>query len=797
MKPYLVPNSFDLSALQDADGKYLFTSNNLQIFVQAINPEVPTDNSIGVLSEAIQCLTTHGPKGYDELQMTYPVDGLLYSKIQQRNLIVARTERNRGNQPYRIYRITKPINGKIGIYAKHICYDLRGIVVKPFKATNIQQALSRLKSNAMTYCPFTFTTTRDTVADFEVKVPTTIWDLLGGNEGSLLDVYGGEYLFDGYTVHLENSIGSDNGVNVIYGVNMTDFEQDSSIDDCYTGVVMYWANEDDIIYSDPISVSGTYGYAKILPVDISSDFSEKPSYAMLREAADAYIQINKIGKPKVNWTINFVPLDMTEEYKNVVRAQQVNVGDTVGVKFEKLGVDVKSKVVEIEWDVLKERYNSVSLGDVKNNVADTICSQTAAIQDKTSAKDVSKITKSISEALTKAILGASGGAVRLLDTDRDGQVDTLYIADNRDPSIARKVWRFNYEGWAASDQGYNGPFKMGATLEDGLLADFVTAAHLTAGTIESADGTTFVLDLDAGTLQIGGYATTSQVNSANKREHLIYISKSSGTSSVSAPSAWVSDTTGNQNTWTTKRPEYNQAYPVLFVATQREAVGGTVTCTTPRIDETTTVIDGGHIITGSIDANKISVANLQAISSDLAGWLLSNTQISKTVNNQYKVYLNAPTSPTSSSLAIVVSVYENNAWNNKITMSYGGKLTAKNAEITGGTIGGCAINNGVLEVGNANITNINASKITAGTLSVDRLQANSIAAGKLTSGVNASLDNADGYGKAIVENTSEYPSYFTCGNLNNAGRFIKINGQVCQLLTTTINGQTIHYLGYT
>ena len=104
----------------------------------------------------------------------------------------------------------------------------------------------------------------------------------------------------------------------------------------------------------------------------------------------------------------------------------------------------------------------------------------------------------------------------------------------------------------------------------------------------------------------------STANNANSQEQIIYISKPSGTITVNANTTWVTDTSGSQNTWTLKRPEYNSSYPVLFVATQRKAVDGTVTCTTPMIDLTTTVIDGGHITTGTIDASVVNVTNLNA-----------------------------------------------------------------------------------------------------------------------------------------------------------------------------------------
>lgn len=103
---------------------------------------------------------------------------------------------------------------------------------------------------------------------------------------------------------------------------------------------------------------------------------------------------------------------------------------------------------------------------------------------------------------------------------------------------------------------------------------------------------------------------------ANAREQTIYKSMPSGTNTVPAYTTWVTNASGDQNTWTTTRPVYDSAYPVLFVATQRQSMdqaGGTVcTCTTPVKDQTTTVIDGGHITTGTIDASVVNVTNINA-----------------------------------------------------------------------------------------------------------------------------------------------------------------------------------------
>lgn len=446
MIPYLIDKDFDLQRLVDADGKLICDSNGLDIFVQNPSPSVPTHHGVGVLYDTTYCKATHELNGEDEIELRYPVDGALFDALELRALIVAKVDRVRGNQPYRIYRITKPLHGIVTVYARHLAYDLSGIVVEPFTASTITAALDGLKSHAMTNNPFTFTTTRATASNFKVSVPSPVWALMGGQQGSLLDVYGGEYLFDGYTVSLENHIGVDRGVSVRYGVNMTDLEQDAICADCYTGVVAYWQKDEVVVYSPVVSAAGTYGYVKILSVDMSSKWEEQPTIDQLSAAASAYITSNQIGIPKVSWKVGFVPLDQTEEYKDIAVLEQVSLGDAVGVKFTKLGVDAKARVNKIEWDVLLDRYVSVSLGSVKANIADTIARQTQEIAKVPTTQQVADLASQISKTLTNAILGADGGSVRLLDTNGDGEPDTLYIADNPDPAQAVNVWRFNYQG---------------------------------------------------------------------------------------------------------------------------------------------------------------------------------------------------------------------------------------------------------------------------------------------------------------------------------------------------------------
>lgn len=462
------------------------------------------DNGLGVLADAMSCKVTQELNGQYELELHYPVEGIHYGEIALRAILRATVGPDGKMQPFRVYRIVPGMNGTAAIYARHIAYDLGGYVVSPFTAADAPSAVAAIKSHAMpTDFPFALTTDKTTVAAMVVTVPSSAWGLLGGQQGSLLDVYGGEYEFDEWAVRLLTRRGADRGVSVRYGKNLTDLTQDANCASCYTGVVPYWRGNDVTVTAAPVYAEGDFGYTRLMPLDLSSSFKQQPTQAQLQAAAASYIKRNRIGVPAVSWDVKLALLAQSSGYEDVAFLEQIYLGDTVGVYFHRLGVDAKARVNKIVWDCLLERYDSVALGSVKANIAATIAGQQKEIDAKPSAALVEKISAS----LTAALLGANGGSVRLLDTNGDDEPDELYIADDPDPTKAKKVWRFNYEGWAASSTGYNGPYTMGATIAGGIQAWMITAAHLIAGTIASEQGN-FFINLDGGTIDTSATGAT-------------------------------------------------------------------------------------------------------------------------------------------------------------------------------------------------------------------------------------------------------------------------------------------------
>lgn len=470
---------------------------------------------LGSVVDAISCNVHEVLNGEYELEMQYPITGTQYGNLQNRRIIFSKHDPYSEPQPFRIYRITRPMNGIVSIYARHVSYDLAGIPVGVFDANNAQSAMQGLKNNSLVANPFLFETTMPTVANFSCQYPQPCRNLLGGQEGSILDVYGGEYEWDEWTVHLQSRRGSDNGVRITYGKNLIDIEQDENIANLKTGIIPYWINSEtgEVIYSSPqiIQAPGEFNFSSVVPVDFGEQFESQPTPQELAAAGQEYITDNKIGVPTVSIDLSFAQLEQYSLYESTEALERVRIGDTVHVFFAQLGINVSSRVVETNYDPILNRYNSVSVGSVRADIAGTIADQQQQIDDLTQNPTLSSAFKKAVTSLTQTILGAKGGSVRFLDSDGDGEPDTLYIADDPDPSKAQKVWRFNYEGWGASENGYNGPFEIGATLNDGIVANFITAGVLNGdliqtGTIQSPNGR-MTINLDQGKFSTWGISS--------------------------------------------------------------------------------------------------------------------------------------------------------------------------------------------------------------------------------------------------------------------------------------------------
>ena len=457
-------------------------------------------NGLGVLSDTISCQVVEERNGIFEITLEYPLTGIHYQEIKQRRIIFVKPNPYEDPQPFRIYRITKPLSGKITVYAQHISYDLSGVPVSPFSSSSVTGALSGLKTNAAVTNPFSFWTDKTSTGDFAVTAPTSTRTLLGGSDGSILDVFGGEYKFDRWTVRLYNNRGKNSGVSIRYGKNLMDLQQDENISNVVTGIYPYWLSNEGELTELPekiVNAPGTYDFTRISAIDFSGDFEEAPTEEQLRDRANDYISSNNVGVPTVSITVEFQPLEQTEEYKDIALLERVNLCDTVNVEYSELGVSATAKCVKTTYDALKDKYISIELGDAKTNIADTIIQQQQEINEKPS---VSFLEQAVINA-TNWITGNKGGYV-IFQRNADGQPYEILIMDTPDINTATKVWRWNNGGLGYSSNGYEGPFATAITQDGAIVANFITTGTLQAdliksGIIQSRDGRAY-FNLDTG-----------------------------------------------------------------------------------------------------------------------------------------------------------------------------------------------------------------------------------------------------------------------------------------------------------
>lgn len=371
-------------------------------------------NGLGALSDCISCVVEETLNGPFELEMQYRLNGLHYADITLRSIILAKPNPTARPQPFRVYKISRPINGVVTINAQHLSYDLSGIVIEPFNAPSLASALEGMKTNAVTENPFEYETDKTVISDFVVSYPSSARSLVAGQRGSLLDTYGGELEFDRYQVKLWAHRGKDNGVTIRYGKNMTDVNQEEDGSGVYTGVYPYWYSEEEgsaDLGRSYVPVEGEFDFTRILLLDLTEEFENKPTAEELTQKAQEYISNHDPGVPTISTTVSW--------YQSKDFVENVNLGDVVGVYFSRLGISAKAKIVKTRYNALQNRYESVDIGSVRSSIAGTIVSMDQGVSSVTqyTVTETRRITKELemtADSLRSAISDSAQNTTQLI-----------------------------------------------------------------------------------------------------------------------------------------------------------------------------------------------------------------------------------------------------------------------------------------------------------------------------------------------------------------------------------------------
>lgn len=485
---------------------------------------------IGALSECTLCEVTEERNGAFECTLKYPVTGILFAELKNERLIKAKPNDTSKEQLFRIYRITTPINGIVTIYAQHISYDLSNIAELVWSSGFISPslAISRIFTKTATTHNFKCSTDFSSAKPFSVSKPKSVRACLGGSEGSMLDLWGGEYEWDNFNVILHSKRGKDNGVVIEYGKNLTDMEQDNDFTDVYTDILPYAVFSDEstekvITLSEitlPIIDNPTR--QKTLIKDFTEFFDDKASINenSLRNKAKNFIKANPLGVETPTLTVAFEPLWKQPEYSAIL--EHVSLCDTVTIRHSALGITAKSKVIKTVYDSLAEKYVSITLGTAKSNFVNTVGDiKTELSEVKNKTEHFPLLINTAVKNATSLITGQNGGYVVINTNSVSGQPYELLILDAPTIESAVNVWRWNVGGLGFSKNGYNGPYETAITSDGQIVADFITSGSLTAniikaGVISSFDNSSW-WDLESGEVHLKAYASTETVKEINEK----------------------------------------------------------------------------------------------------------------------------------------------------------------------------------------------------------------------------------------------------------------------------------------
>ncbi|EPB8168486.1 phage tail spike protein [Clostridium perfringens] len=300
-----------------------------------------------------------------------------WTKLEEWGVIKTDAFYSKNKQLYRIYNIDKGMFS-LKIKARHIFFDLvkHNILDTRAVACNGKQALDKILEGTK----YKGHSDIDRINTCYFSVTNIVQAINGENDNSFRNRWGGEMLFDNFDIYINNRIGGDYGVRVNYSRNMEDvnliIDRDNIVTRAYPrafdGIMLPekyidspLINKYPIVCEDYIDMSDL----KLKDPNTSNDEgfdTEEELYQAMRERMKKLYE-GGIDKPRVSGNVKVAMLENSIEYKDFKGLVNIGIGDTVTVNHKDIGVDMKTRAITIEWNLVTKKYENIEFGDVEVN----------------------------------------------------------------------------------------------------------------------------------------------------------------------------------------------------------------------------------------------------------------------------------------------------------------------------------------------------------------------------------------------------------------------------------------------
>ena len=331
-------------------------------------------NGLGRLRDMISAVVTEERNGIYELDFEYPMDAVDFSQIQVGRIVGVTHDESEDVQPFDIVSYSRPINGVVTFHCVHISYRQSYMTVTGSSINSLADAFTLL-GTATPNNPFQYQTDKTSLGYLASAdgTPRSVRQMLGGVEGSILDAYGGEYEWNIWNVILHSSRGIDRDFSIRYGVNMLDYNEDFDSQGTYSSCIPYWTDGENTVVGDrQDSPSSTVtGRGECVPMDVSDKFEDQPTKAQVEAMGLSMLTSKNTSLPTQNIHVEFVRLQDLG-YENLGNLMQCKLCDTINVIFPDYNATGRFKIVKTVWNVLKDRYDSMELGDLSTSLSEAL-----------------------------------------------------------------------------------------------------------------------------------------------------------------------------------------------------------------------------------------------------------------------------------------------------------------------------------------------------------------------------------------------------------------------------------------
>lgn len=337
---------------------------------------------IGNLTNCIECLVEEERNGVFELTLQYPNTEAIASSLLYDNIIICDTGDILVEQKFRIYDTRRMMSDIIEVYARHISFDLAYDYVDSIDISNqsCEYALNTIFRQSQFCTNFIGHSDIINAQNFKISNCNCL-EAIAGKQGSIIDTYGtgAEVLRNNHHIYVYNKRGNDNGVSIEYAKNLTGFELQEDTDDLITRIIPFATytpegGTETRVQGSAVDSSyiNNYSHPFIAEIDFSDKFGDKeePTPTKLTTLAQNYFKANKCDLPKQNWKVEFIPLSKCAGFETL--EDDIALCDTVTIKDTRFNIDTKAKVIKTTYDVLRERYDSMELGEPRTTLGDIV-----------------------------------------------------------------------------------------------------------------------------------------------------------------------------------------------------------------------------------------------------------------------------------------------------------------------------------------------------------------------------------------------------------------------------------------